>query len=84
MKRDIVLLANSRMHNARCIAGKDVNSGEWIRPKSKRTSNGAFYFNGNGPNILDCYRISFSNRCPLTHQPENIYVDGTEWVKTGE
>ena len=30
--RDIVILANSRRHDGRCIAGKDLATGEWIRP----------------------------------------------------
>lgn len=31
MKRDILLLANSVKHHKRCIAGKDIQTKEWIR-----------------------------------------------------
>jgi len=91
MKRKIVILANSRMHNARCIAGKDIDGGEWIRLKnsSARSYNEGFpevhltqlIGNPKGPQSLDILEVSFSKRCPLPHQPENIYVDGKQWSK---
>jgi len=30
--KNIVILANSRRHGAHCIAGKDLNTKEWVRP----------------------------------------------------
>ena len=94
MIKDIVILANSRMHKARCIAGKDIKNGEWVRLKNEKGIgfNGAFpayhlnklYSDYYGPRPLDIVRISFSSRCPLPHQPENMYVDWTPWSKIGK
>lgn len=91
--RDIVILANSRRHNGHCIAGKDLNTGEWIRPINilgrgqQRIDQSAFLdidfqkLVGDplGPKLLDCVRIGFGERCGDYCQPENQYVDGNPW-----
>ncbi|HRM52080.1 MAG TPA: hypothetical protein PL094_08320, partial [Acinetobacter johnsonii] len=35
MKKEIVILATSLKHGNRCVAGKTINTKEWIRPVSK-------------------------------------------------
>jgi hypothetical protein len=93
--RDILILANSRRHNGHCIAGKDISTGEWIRPINViepglvRLDPSAFLeqdfqiFIGNpyGPQLLDCIRIGFGERCPLYYQHENIAIDRTPWTQ---
>lgn len=84
--RDIVILANSRKYNGHCIAGKDLKTGEWIRLINNRSEP----FTGNdllflcnreaGPNLLDCYTIPFSERCPEYYQPENERITGEKWI----
>ena len=92
--RDIVILANSRRHDGHCIAGKDIATGEWIRPinilgRGKiRRDQAAFLkedfqqlgLNNSGPQLLDCVRVGFGNDCPLYYQPENKFIDGNVWV----
>jgi hypothetical protein len=93
--RDIVILANSRRHNGHCIAGKDIATGEWIRPINTlgrgqiRQDPSAFLDEDlktltgspSGPQLLDCVRIGFEGRCPLYYQPENIAIDGLTWER---
>lgn len=92
--RDIVILANSRRHDGRCIAGKDLVTGEWIRPinilgKGKpRLDQSAFMGEDfaslsmpkSGPQLLDCVRIGFDKPCGDYCQPENILIDGNKWT----
>jgi hypothetical protein len=32
MSRTLVILANSVKHHLHCVAGKDINTKEWVRP----------------------------------------------------
>lgn len=93
--RDIVILANSRRHNGHCIAGKDIATGEWIRPintlgRSQIRQDQSTFLDEDlkiltgspsGPQLLDCVRIGFEGRCPLYYQPENIAIDGLTWER---
>lgn len=92
MRRIIVILANSIMHGGRCIAGKDLNTKEWVRLKSPFEHaglNGAFSQQDllklcgdkNGPQLLDVWEIAFGEKCPFEHQPENIKVEKVRWKK---
>jgi len=95
--RDIVILANSRRHDGHCIAGKDITTGEWIRPINilgrgqVRVDQSAFLgsdfqslgMDVSGPQLLDCVRIGFGNDCALYYQPENKFIDGNPWEKIG-
>jgi hypothetical protein len=94
--RDIVILANSRRHEGRCIAGKDLATGEWIRPISifgkGRTDPDAFYDsdlnrvigNPEGPQLLDCIKIGLAAACGTNCQPENYSIDGLPWQKKAQ
>jgi hypothetical protein len=94
--RDIVILANSRRHDGRCIAGKDLATGEWIRPISifgkGRKDPEAFYDSDlnkligdpDGPKLLDCVKIGLSSACRTNCQPENYSIDGTPWQKRSQ
>jgi hypothetical protein len=91
--RDIVILANSRRHNGHCIAGKDLSTGQWIRPINvigkgqTRLDQSAFLDsdfktltgNNSSPGLLDCLRIGLGKNCPLYYQPENVFIDATRW-----
>jgi hypothetical protein len=88
----VVILANSVAKRKRCIAGKDINTGEWIRIKNYNTdnSNDGFFPSYElkklcgseyGPKLLDVLDIAFSERIPLEHQPENMRIKYTKWVK---
>ena len=91
--RDIVILANSRRHGAHCIAGKDLTTGEWIRPITifgkGRDDPDAFSDDdlrkitgdSSGPKLLDCVRIGFGSICGTNCQPENCFIEGNSWKK---
>lgn len=92
--RDIVILANSRRHDGHCIAGKDLFTGAWVRPinvlgRGKvRRDQAAFLEEDfealnvakSGPQLMDCVRIGFGEKCGNYCQPENQFIDGKSWV----
>jgi plasmid maintenance system killer protein len=91
--RDIVILANSRRHQGHCIAGKDIITGEWIRPINilgrgqirndqatfQKSDFQALMEDSSGPQLLDCIRIGFGDKCGNYCQPENQFIDGKKW-----
>lgn len=91
--RNIVILANSRRHGAHCIAGKDLSTGEWVRPITSfgkwRSDPDAFSDDDlrkltgdvSGPKLLDCVKMGFSRRCGTNCQPENCFINGEPWEK---
>ena len=91
--KNIVILANSRRHKAHCIAGKDLFSGEWVRPITSfgkgRSDPNAFSDDdllrisgdASGPKLLDCVKMGFGPKCGTNCQPENCYIDGSAWEK---
>lgn len=92
--RDIVILANSRRHNGHCIAGKDLNTGGWLRPinilgRGQLRQDQSAFLDADfqklvrdplGPKLLDCVRIGFGEKCGDYCQPENQYIDGNPWT----
>ncbi len=89
----ITCLANSRKHSGHCIAGKEVNNGEfgdWIRPVSNRKSEEVSkqecqYENGNEPNLMDIIDIPLLKHQPRDYQRENWLLDpNSNWSKVGE
>lgn len=89
MTKDIIVLTSSYKHEGRCIAGIDINSGEWIRPiSSNRTIEGAVplddlkYEDGTMVKIFDVVRITMRHAIPTAVQPENwLYDDDFYWKK---
>ena len=91
MYKEIVILAKSSKHDDYCIAGIDINTGEWIRPIStNKLYEGAvplkdiLYEDGTELQILDKVKIKLLSHKPTLAQPENYIYDATEyWEKTG-
>ncbi|MCK8824342.1 dual OB domain-containing protein [Fuchsiella alkaliacetigena] len=87
MRREIICLANSRKKSGRCIAGIDVETGEWIRPIN--SSGGALslnqiaYKNGSLPEKLDIISIPLLKHQPSYYQPENFIIGNGNWIKEG-
>lgn len=88
----MVCLANSRKHNGRCVAGKEVDSSgpaSWIRPVSRRPSHEISglemrYQNGGTPKLLDVLDIQFSQHDPQDYQTENHIIDDSmRWRHVG-
>lgn len=86
--KTIVVLAKSIKHGGHCVAGKDVNTGKWVRVVSDtngaelsnqqcKCTNTQWQMNGNqpyNPKILQKLKINFSQVAPLINQPENHVV----------
>ncbi len=89
MKRKIICLANSRKYYGRCIAGKEVNGLDWIRPISSRDNEELLlshikYSNGAEVGLLDIIELDLTKRKPAQYQPENWLInEKVKWEKSG-
>lgn len=95
--KKIVVLANSRKHSGRCLAGKEVsinadgtlNVGAWIRPISGRPGHELSEFDrrlddGQDPRNLDIVSFPTKKYYPTSFQTENWLIsDDYFWVKNG-
>ena len=92
MERDIVILAASEKNGDYCVAGIDVDTGDWLRPYShNQDKHGAVPLDhitctdGTHVKLFDVVRINFADNCQNKMQPENFYYDEkTRWIKTGK
>ncbi|MGX4641989.1 dual OB domain-containing protein [Massilia sp. SYSU DXS3249] len=88
MLSTIVILANSIKHRLRCVAGKPVNGGRWIRlvanPEGGAvTTDQASYTNPHGRFVakpLQKIIMRLGSPVPLVNQPENVLC-GAGWVQ---
>ena len=92
--KDILILAKSWKHGDYCIAGKEMRTGNWIRPVSDNNeTNGAITedqarltYKGATCAPWRCQtlrkvRINFSQHAPNDYQPENYQIDNTQWIQ---
>lgn len=91
MKKTIVILARSIKNHQLCIAGKDLDTKEWIRPVSnihgaaitreqcRLTFEGAGYTWDS--KVLHNAEIEFVAHRPLYYQPENYEIAGSQWLQ---
>ena len=91
--RDIICLANSWREGGRCFAGKDVNTGEWIRPIGKKpdaiTIKEQTYKNRSTcPKLLDIVRVPLepnkTSNPSIPYQTENYRISGESWEYAGK
>ena len=88
--KTILCLAASRKHGGYCIAGKDIKTGEWIRPVSSRpdeeiSNNECTMRNGTQATLLDIIEIPLLREIPSSYQSENHLIDPSgKWMKKGE
>ncbi len=81
---DILCLANSKKMRGSCIAGLRMDGGGWVRPVAP-TQHGELHpghhrlQDGSCPRLLDRIRISFIERKPSAHQPENWLIADQPW-----
>lgn len=79
----IVCLANSKKHQGRCIAGIDIDTGEWIRPVSHNGDaiyNERFIDGKDEPQLLDLLEIPLGGQAPDRGcQPENRFLGNGAW-----
>lgn len=88
----IVLLANSRKHSDRCIAGREVNEGGfsgWIRPVSARSGESVNWQERSygltmEPQLLDVIDVPIRRHKPHGNQTENwLLYPYSQWKKVG-
>lgn len=85
--REIIILANSAKKGGHCVAGKDIKTGEWIRPVS--SVNGGELTREQATLRSNSYSwvaktlnkvvINFDCHAPLSNQPENYLIDSSAW-----
>lgn len=81
---DLLCLANSIKHRGRCVAGIDLNTGDWIRSAAS-TTHGELHPEhyllkpGGAPRVLDVIRMPLERPLPLSHQPENWMISPEPW-----
>lgn len=88
--KTILCLAASRKHRGYCFAGKDILTGEWIRPVSDRqdeeiSSQECAVTSGVEANLLDILEIPLIKAISHNYQTENHLIDTSKnWKKVGE
>jgi len=85
----IICLANSYKHGGRCIAGIDLETGEWIRPvpntPEQAITPNMRLINGNEPRVLDIIEVPLENYGPDNGcQRENRLLLPGRWKKVGQ
>ncbi len=87
--KKLVCLASSRKMSGHCIAGKELSSGDWIRPVSKQTTGELLgkrlKLQGNlFPQLLDIVIVPLLKPKPHNYQRENHLVDSSKyWFTKG-
>lgn len=95
MNKDIVILTKSRKHGNYCVAGKDINTGEWIRLISEDESihnavrpSDLIYHNRKEANVLDVVNVDIKEigeGSKTWYQPENYILNNRMYlIKLGE
>jgi len=88
--KTILCLAASDKHNGYCFAGKDIETGEWIRPVSDRQGEEISVGECTLPTgvqaeLLDILEIPFLKAVPSGFQTENHLIDpNNKWKKIAD
>jgi hypothetical protein len=90
--RRIICLANSWKRKERCIAGIDINNGQWIRPvcddrfpEDGRVPQPSRQIEGKEPELLDILEIPLSKTCQaFEFERENLTILPGKWRKVGK
>ena len=85
--RTLVILANSVKKGRYCVAGKDLETGEWVRPVASAAGDGLPCSRVRVTNPYGTFRakplqvveMGFQQPVPLATQPENHLTDDTAW-----
>lgn len=90
MTKEVAILTKSSKHGGFCVAGVDLDTGEWVRLVSDDVqSHGALsrrditYEDRSICTPLDVVLVDVVEEAPLPHQPENYLIDSRKyWQKT--
>jgi putative nucleic acid modification protein with dual OB domain len=84
---EIIVLASSKKHGGRCVAGISTSSGEWVRPVSGLGEGELYPFHcrvdGRLPAPLDIVEFGYERRLDDSIQPENVPIADEPWRLTG-
>lgn len=91
MIRRVIILTKSSKYGGYCVAGIDIQNGNWIRLISDDDeTHGALsdediqYENGEYCKPLDIVEVQIVRNTPSEYQPENMLIDSDEyWQKIG-
>ena len=90
MKKEIVVFANSVRSGKHCVAGKEIESKQWIRPVSPNggeiSTAQCTVSDGKGP-VRPLQKIEIDvdgSYTSIKHQPENWLIGNDEWEHIGE
>ena len=84
MRKTIVCLANSYKHGGRCIAGIDLDDGQWIRLHGN-SADGALCAceytldDGSEPRLLDVIEVELHYALPTDSHPEDWQIAPVRW-----
>lgn len=88
MKKEVAILTKSSKYKGYCVAGIDVNTGEWVRFVSdNEQTHGALsaydisYADRHICKPLDVVLVEVVEAVPLAHQPENYLINSREYWK---
>jgi hypothetical protein len=83
---DLLVLASSRKHGGRCVAGWDLTHDRWLRPVSSRPDGtlelGHCAIDGDWPQVFDVVRLEIDEHRPTVYQPENRQISERRWERT--
>ncbi|KKL79645.1 hypothetical protein LCGC14_2012720, partial [marine sediment metagenome] len=87
--KTLVVLAKSAKKRNFCIAGKNIETNEWVRPVKGSPFTGDELCNlsnrTDAINVFDIVEMTFLKESPEVHQPENELVDmNINWRYLGE
>lgn len=84
----LIIMTESSKFSGRCVAGIDVNSGDWIRLVSDdEYTHGAiaisdlYYPNGGKCDVLDIVDVTVIKDCNDYIQPENVLIDISRHIR---
>lgn len=90
MEKTIVILANSVKHKNHCVAGKCVETKEWIRPVADKNGKELSHEQAKYKNKYGTYsvkplqkiKMSLQSKVSLINQPENYLIDTKIWEQS--
>lgn len=76
MFKRIVLLTKSKKNHGYCVAGIDIETGQWVRLMKEGepsvSAEDIRYPDGKDAEVLDCVQINIIEECRTDLQPENV------------
>ncbi|WP_095499329.1 dual OB domain-containing protein [Paraferrimonas haliotis] len=85
----LVIFANSVKHGQCCVAGKRLDTREWVRPVSNANGAELTYQQASARNPYGVYKVKplqmvqmgFEQAVPLNNQPENQLINREQWIQ---